>query len=117
MGNCSQGTYTIATNLSHTPTWSGQLVVDASGNATFTLDGSTTGRSVNAQCGTDPSKGAWIMFTDTSVTPAVHYQKAYWNGTDYSGAAENNDHIAGDEDTWTATPNTAPGGTGHRHGY
>jgi hypothetical protein len=51
--------------------------------------------------------GAWIQFTNTSASPAVHYKKAHWvaANSDYEGNCDNNaGRTAGDTDTWTATP-------------
>jgi hypothetical protein len=109
--SCSAGTYTIGTNNSHTPPWSGTLVIATDGTATFTPSNGTS-VSVVAQCGTENGV-AWISFTDTSPNPAVHYKKAFWSQSagDYQGACDNNrgGGVTGDTDDWTATPSQFPG--------
>jgi hypothetical protein len=102
---CTAATYTITTANNHNPTWNGTLVVAADGTGTFTLTGSTSGVTVTPECGSD-AQGNWIQFTNTHAHPAVHYQKAHWQGTKYSGSCNNHAKAAADVDTWTATPQT-----------
>lgn len=110
---CNAGTYTVST--ANTPSWDGTLVIDGSGNGQFTPSGNGApgSGSVSPHCGSD-NGGAFLDFTNNNVTPAVHYKKAYWNGSSYAGDCDN-DSAKQTQDTWTATPSQIPGGEHKQH--
>jgi len=103
---CTAATYSVTTTAAHTPTWAGQLIVNADGSGTFQPTGATSSNAVTIQCGTDPTSNLpWISFNYTAVTPARHYQKASKvansNPVKFQGSVNNNSP-EGDTDSWTA---------------
>ena len=107
--SCTAGTYSVSTSSVHTPTWSGSLVVNPDGTATFTPTGGTGG-SVNVQCGVQ-QQIPWISFTNTNVTPAIHYKKALQEANsnppafkgEVSDSSQAYQSPAAIVDTWVAT--------------
>ena len=110
--SCSAGTYTVTTNDTHVPTWSGILTINPDGTATFQVTGNSTAAAVTVECGTD-ALGNWIQFTNTSASPAVHYKKAHriLGSSEYKGPCDNNDGIDNTTDDWTASTTPIPPGS------
>src|SRR5437667_11873147 len=106
---CSAGIYTVKTNDTHSPPWSGILTINPDRTATFKV-GISVPVPVNVECGTD-LEGDWIQFTNTHADPrAVHYKKAHriLGSSDYKGPCDNNDGIDNDTDDWTASTSPLP---------
>jgi hypothetical protein len=109
---CSAAIYTVTTDDTHVPTWSGTLTINPDGSATFQV-GISLPVPVKVECGTD-LEGDWIQFTNTHADPhAVHYMKAHriLGSSDYKGPCDNNDGIDNTTDDWTASTTPIPPGS------
>lgn len=88
--------------------WNGTLEKQPDDSWYFTSDSNALDSgSVMPEFGTDHQGNPTLKFTNRNASPAVHYHTATCDGEGYKDGSCDNGR---DQDTWTATPSTSPGG-------